>query len=262
MPDNSLIVTPQPKRIHLATGLMAAGVSPVTGALTGSTHGSAQWAWGIGTAVTAVYAAWTTYKFQNDLEAAKKVAIADRVRLADALKKVAPPLWESLTSVYMAAKGNPRHVALGQLQARAVDGARVCGDERTRIALYLITPHEGHSATTCVRLKLKVGRESDQPREWFCGSEGDEDKEVLRYVEGPGGQLYRDLCVDRFRGIHEPEKRSYQCLMLTPVRAAGKPFGMLSVDHPVAGTFDEEDLALLNMLALALGAGMTVGGTR
>jgi putative methionine-R-sulfoxide reductase with GAF domain len=46
--------------------------------------------------------------------------------------------------------------------------------------------------------------------------------------------------------------------MFTPVRAKGQSFGMLSVDHPTPGAFDDNHLSLLNVLAGSLGTGMAI----
>lgn len=237
----------------------AAGV-PGCGLLASVTSGGARVGWIAGSLACAVAAGTTTWlrdrQAQQDRDEARERAedsSALAKRLTSAFTGSGTLLVTSLGR--LAAGKEAPDAALARLVECVLEVARnECGVDpaENRACLYLWDGAD--------ELTLNRHRGRNVPRNSFTRDDVPHGRSVLEFMEAapPGVQRYSDLMSDKPPGFGDPRDRGYRTFVSAPVTLGDRPYGILTVDSPVAHSLTATDEGMVTLLAQLLAVGMTV----
>jgi hypothetical protein len=180
---------------------------------------------------------------------AEALAIESDTKLRLVVGDVVTPIAEVVGRVHQA--GAEQESLRGQLKQLIVEAAaNLCDGERARATFFELRGG-------AMRATAWFGR-ADPPTTVFTDEPDDRrGQEALLLVRFRDYLLVEDVRAEALpRGAEPRPGASYRSFISVAVFCGEQSFGMLSVDAPEAGAFDETDLNVMRAMAQMLGAGL------
>lgn len=191
-------------------------------------------------------------ELRQELEtrSAEGLAIETDAKLRLVVGDVVTPIAEVVGRVHQTS-GREREALRGQLRQLAVEAAAsLCDGERARAIFWKLERGE-------MRASAWFGR-GDPPTTVFTDDPGDRrGQEALLLVRFHDYLLVDDVRAEELpRGAEPRPGATYRSFISVAVFCGEQNLGMLSVDAPEQGAFDETDLNVMRAMAQLLGAGL------
>jgi GAF domain-containing protein len=188
---------------------------------------------------------------ERETRSAEALAIESDAKLRLVVGDVVTPIAEVVGKVHQTSGKGERESLRGQLKQLAVEAvASLCDGDRARAASFQLERGE-------MRPAAWFGR-GDPPTTVFTDDPGDRrGQEALLLVRFHDYLLVDDVRADELpRGAEPRPGASYRSFISVAVFCGDQNLGMLSVDAPEPGAFDETDLNVMRAMAQLLGAGL------
>jgi hypothetical protein len=188
---------------------------------------------------------------QAQARSVETLAIEADAKLRLVVGDVVTPVAELVGRVHQARAGPERAALRGQLKQLVVETvADLTDGDRTRATFFEL-------AGGVMRPQASTGR-GDLPETVFTNDPGDRrGQEALLLVQHHDYLSVEDIHADRLpAGVQPRPDSSYSAFISVAVFCGEQTFGMLSVDAPEPGAFDETDLNVMRAMAQLLGAGL------
>jgi type II secretory pathway pseudopilin PulG len=125
------------------------------------------------------------------------------------------------------------------------------GEDKTRSCYFQLNPGPPERL---VSAHFYQGR-MEKPRREFCAGTPEGDA-MIEMVKNGESLICGDVRVNPPPGWPPARERDYRSFIAVAVAAAGKPFGMLTVDSTLANDLDKDDANVLQVLAALLAAAL------
>ncbi|MDF2739745.1 MAG: hypothetical protein K0S88_1112, partial [Actinomycetia bacterium] len=188
---------------------------------------------------------------ETDTRSAETLAIETDARLRLIVGDVVTPIAEVVGRVHQTSGKGERESLRGQLKQLVVEAAaNLCDGERARAVFFQLERGE-------MRAAAWFGR-GEPPTTVFTDGPGDRrGQEALLLVRFHDYLLVDDVRADELpRGAEPRPGASYRSFISVAVFCGEQNLGMLSVDAPEPGAFDDTDLNVMRAMAQLLGAGL------
>src|SRR5512132_4712546 len=188
---------------------------------------------------------------ETETRSAETLAIETDAKLRLVVGDVVTPIAEVVGRVHQTSGSAEGDSLRGQLKQLVVEAAAsLCDGERARAVFFQLERGE-------MRAAAWFGR-GDQPTTVFTDRPDDRrGQEALLLVRFHDYLLVDDVRAEELpRGAEARPGASYRSFISVAVFCGEQSFGMLSVDAPEAGAFDETDLNVMRAMAQMLGAGL------
>jgi GAF domain-containing protein len=182
---------------------------------------------------------------------AETLAIETDAKLRLVVGDVVTPIAEVVGKVHQVTARAERESLRGQLKQLVVEAAaNLCDGERARAVFFELDGDE-------MRAAAWFGR-GDPPSTVFTDAADDRrGQEALLLVRFHDYLLVDDVRADELpRGAEPRPGAGYRSFISVSVFCGDQDLGMLSVDAPEPGAFDETDLNVMRAMAQLLGAGL------
>ncbi len=216
-----------------------------------------QWSWVAAGGVAVGVPLWV--KARRELRqaaaarSAESLAVEADAKLRLVVGDVTTPIAEVVGRVHQADR-RERAQLRGQLTQLVVEAAAdLCDGERTRAIFFQLDRGAMHAVAF-------TGR-ADIPTTVFTDAPGDRrGQEALLLVRNHDYLMVDDLRAEPLPPGVEPRPGAvYNAFISVAVFCGDQDFGMLTVDAPTSGAFDEADLVVVRAMAQLLGAGLVDG---
>ena len=188
---------------------------------------------------------------ETDTRSAETLAIETDARLRLIVGDVVTPIAEVVGRVHQTSGKGERESLRGQLKQLVVEAAaNLCDGERARAVFFQLERGE-------MRAAAWFGR-GEPPTTVFTDGPGDRrGQEALLLVRFHDYLLVDDVRAGELpRGAEPRPGAGYRSFISVAVFCGEQNLGMLSVDAPEPGAFDDTDLNVMRAMAQLLGAGL------
>lgn len=241
----------------VAVALVFVVLSPVASLLTRDASGRTVVGWAIvqalATAAAFLIPQVRQIRSEQRQSRAEEREFDTRVEVKLALNDALEPIVRLLGEVAQEPKRGPRD----QLRAQAVPlvlttAAQLTGQDRVRACWFALEPGPPQR----LEPQESLGRAGAVTTVFTAGTpEGDAALELVR----EGRALRLDDLAETAEGLWRLDDESaYQSLVVVPVTVANVAFGVITLDGLEPGTFDDDDVALLRLMAGLLGTALSI----